>query len=327
MKPESRGRKGVGPQKITLPRQVVPAILVVVVAILLYLVLAPKGPGGPAAGESALTPVSDWTHTHGFAVDAKNPNVLHIGTHGLGVVRLEVGGKPMRVGNNRLDLMGYSASPTDGRIHYSSGHPGAGGNTGVIKSEDGGLTWKRVDTLPGTPVDFHAMTISPARPDTLYAWYYGDRKFYKSADGGVTWTNPAARGLGAGVVTLAGDPVSEATVLAGTDQGIYRSTDGGETWSLLQNDLAAGPVVGLAVEPKDGKVLYASGQFTGLWKSTDGGATFRISSQGLPAGDAVLFVAIDPTATQKLHAATVSKAIYRSADGGGSWSLLWAPGG
>lgn len=197
---------------------------------------------------------------------------------------------------------------------------------GVIKSEDGGLTWRRIDTIPGRTVDFHSMTVSPARPDTLYAWYYGDRKFYRSTDGGVTWTNPAARGLGASVVALAGDPASESTVLAGTDRGIYRSTDGGETWSLLQNDLAAESVIGLAVDPKDNRTLYASGQFTGLWKSIDGGATFRISSRGLPAGDAVLFVAIDPGATNKLYAATVSKAIYRSQDAGTTWPLLWSPG-
>ncbi|MEM3207273.1 MAG: hypothetical protein QXQ87_04490 [Halobacteria archaeon] len=300
-------------------------LVLAVGASLAAIAFVPRGPGGGSGTD--LTPITDWPHTHGLAVDPKNPNLLHIGTHGHGVVRLEIGGRPMRVGNNRLDLMGYSASPVDGRVHYSSGHPGPGGNTGVIKSEDGGLAWKRVDTLPGTPVDFHAMTVSPANPQTLYAWYYGDRRFYRSTDAGVTWTNPAARGLGAGVVALAGDPASEQTVLAGTDSGLYRSADGGESWSPLPGPLDGGPVLAVAIDPKEPRTLYASGQFTGLWKSTDGGATFRISSRGLPAGDAVLFVAIDPTATDKIYASTVSKTIYRSVDGGATWSVLWVPGG
>lgn len=322
-RPDAR-RKGVSGPGRRVPVQWILLALVIVLGVAVFL---PKGPGGgqTGSGSGTLTPISDWTHTHGLAVDPNNPHLLHIGTHGLGVVRLEVGGKPLRVGNNRLDLMGYSASPVDGRIHYSSGHPGGGGNTGVIKSEDGGLTWRRIDTLTGTPVDFHAMTVSPANPSTLYAWYYGDRRFYRSTDGGVTWIDPAARGLGAGVVALAGDPASESTVLAGTDQGIYRSTDGGETWSPLQNELSGGPVLAVALDLKNPDVVYGSGQFIGLWKSTDGGKSFRPANLGLPGGDPVQFIAVDPANTSRLYGATVAKAVYRSADGGATWSLLWSP--
>ena len=57
-------------------------------------------------------------------------------------------------------------------------------NLNVIKSIDGGISWKEISKGVNGPVDFHAMGISTANPDILYGWFSG---LQKSEDGGYTW--------------------------------------------------------------------------------------------------------------------------------------------
>ena len=78
-----------------------------------------------------------------------------------------------------------------------------------------------------------------------------------------------------------------------------------------------GAAYGVAVDPKDAKVLYAGTFGGGVWKSTDGGAAWSRLA-GFPAQETVNAVAVHPTDSRTVLAAGFT-ALWRSTDGGSTW--------
>jgi len=104
--------------------------------------------------------------------------------------------------------------------------------------------------------------------------YYGDG-FYRSSDGGVTWTHVSTLFTGQAVTDIVVDPTNPQHVYASTvrgrggnhrttkpsDQpyGVYESTNGGSTWTLRKgttNELHG--ATDLVMDPKNPSVLFAS---------------------------------------------------------------------
>ncbi|RZS84063.1 MULTISPECIES: sialidase family protein [Pigmentiphaga] len=119
----------------------------------------------------------------------------------------------------------------------------------------------------------------------------------------------------------------QGTLLVGTaGQGILRSVDDGASWHRLGLKEAIefdGVVRCLAVDPADPRRVFA-GADCGICLSTDGGAHFsRIAS---PAdGMTVWALAIDPRDPSVMYAGTGAPsraAMFRSLDGGASWTRL-----
>jgi photosystem II stability/assembly factor-like uncharacterized protein len=99
------------------------------------------------------------------------------------------------------------------------------GALGVLKSTDGGTTWREAG-LARTPVG--ALAIDPKEPATLYVGT--DAGLFKSTSAGASWQ--ALRGPlgGVRVEALAINPQRPQTVYAGTDRGVFWTGDGGESW-------------------------------------------------------------------------------------------------
>jgi photosystem II stability/assembly factor-like uncharacterized protein len=287
----------------------VAVVVLVVVGVGAFIAL---NRGGPAV----YTPVERFSHIHGLAVDPKDSKVLYVATHH-GLIRgLESAGRWSwaLVGNYRADFMGFSMHP-NGKIFYSSGHKAPETpNIGVARSDDGGFSWKII-ALRGK-VDFHAMAISGANPEVLYGWYYGERRLYRSADGGQTWGNPKAEGL-SDVFALAAEPADAQALWAATKRGLLRSTDGGESFELVS--FSGIPVIAVTVAPTTPQVLYISLE-GGLRKSTDGGQNW--GTMGQEIAGAVGHIAIDHTNADTVYAATHSAALYQSTDGSRSWRRI-----
>lgn len=119
----------------------------------------------------------------------------------------------------------------------------------------------------------------------------------------------------------------QGTILVATaGQGILRSADDGASWHRLGLKEAIefdGTVRSLAVDPADPARVLA-GADVGLCISTDGGAHFaRIES---PMNDQTVWtITHDPVDPQVVYAGTGAPTrarMYRSRDGGASWSLL-----
>jgi photosystem II stability/assembly factor-like uncharacterized protein len=132
---------------------------------------------------------------------------------------------------------------------------------------------------------FHSAVFHPSKDGVLYMG--GDVcGVYKSVDHGRTW-RLSNKGLADyGVYSLAVDRTAPDTVYASTEGGLCKSTDGGEHWRLLPNtgkkDLRITGERGrctraLAVDPSDGKTLYAASPAGKVFKSGDGGDTWKVA--------------------------------------------------
>lgn len=272
----------------------------------------------------SLTDAVPHNHVHGLGWDGAHDRLILATHYGLFVL---AGDGLYQLGPSREDFMGLSTHPREPRVIYTSGHPRMGGNLGVMRSNDGGRTWRQIFLgVAGETVDFHSMTISPADPGRLYGVFQG--RFYVTTDGGTTWRIAAARGLPAkdgpcwGVPCLAADSAEPETVYAGTGDGLFRTRDGGGTWSRLTADL--GSVAGIAVDPHDSRRLLAYGRTRGMLRSENTGQTWHPTTAGMALGvrDHVFGFAFDTGRAGRVFAATVGGTVYRSVDGGVSWERV-----
>jgi photosystem II stability/assembly factor-like uncharacterized protein len=210
-----------------------------------------------------------WIHVHGLGIDPSDPSVLYVATHGDFYKSVD-GRVPVKVDKQRADYMAFNAPQTEGVPLYSSGHPATGGNTGLIKSTDGGQTWQVVSTVLDPPVDFHAMALSASDPATIIGFDSGGRGLFKTTDAGSSWESFDYPGNY--VFALAIAPDDPDVIFAGTADGLYQSTDGVASWTQLNQYRGIG-VLALAFDAEG--MLYASTEEFGLARSSDLGETWE----------------------------------------------------
>jgi photosystem II stability/assembly factor-like uncharacterized protein len=280
-----------------------------------------------AADNAVLTPVESISHQHhnhihGIGYDSRNQR-LFVATHyGIFIWK---DNKLFQLGENRDDFMGFSLHPMNPNVIYTSGHPVSGGNLGVMKSEDGGVSFKRIFAgISGETVDFHSMAISPANSNILYGFFQG--KLYRSKDAGKNWEIVRARGLPVegscfGTPCFSADGKSERMVYAGTPKGLLVSNDFGENWSTTQADLGA--FAGVGADPANPKRLLAFTKKLGVSLSQDGGKTWQAINKGLKLSsrEFIFAFAFDSEKSKHLFAAT-PESVFRSDDGGESWNKI-----
>jgi photosystem II stability/assembly factor-like uncharacterized protein len=144
----------------------------------------------------------------------------------------------------------------------------AGTDDGLVQiTEDGGGTWRKVETFPGIPDTTYVSDLETSRHEdgVVYAAFdnhkMGDFRPYllRSADRGRTWTSVAGNLPERGsVYTVAEDPTSRDLLYAGTEFGLYFSRDGGTRWVRLQGGLPTIAVRDLAIQPRENDLVLAT---------------------------------------------------------------------
>ena len=112
---------------------------------------------------------------------------------------------------------------------------------GVLRSDDGGETWRLADGSNGNPdlegppqpfiyPDVHSIFVHPLLPDLVYAPTGGG--FYRSTDGGKTWTCIYDCYCRAAWVDVLDSQHIVLSPADGVDRNgrIESTTDGGQTW-------------------------------------------------------------------------------------------------
>ncbi|MEM7588004.1 MAG: hypothetical protein AAF560_31740 [Acidobacteriota bacterium] len=145
------------------------------------------------------------------------------------------------------------------------------------------------------------------------------------------WTSNGP--FGGNISELAIDPQNSDNLYAGTNGfGVFRSADGGRSWeSVSQGRLAVTSVTALAVDSQNPSTLFAG--FGGaVYRSRNRGELWTQVTQGLPGLVDCQALAVHPRDSQVIFAATRPDGlaggggIYRSLDGGDTWSLAGLEG-
>jgi photosystem II stability/assembly factor-like uncharacterized protein len=245
----------------------------------------------------------------------------------------------------------YTEAGPDGTLWSACGN-------GVLRSTDGGATWKittgwevtealKVEVDPGDPKVVYAATAygvfrSSDRGETWLERNRGlgstfasdivvDRAnrdrllvateggIYASARRGERWVPAGLEGKG--VRTLAQDPVRARIFWAGTeDDGVYRSEDGGGSWRAYNHGAPLVTVYAIAVHPGNPDRVYLGTHEGGVYRSDDGGRSWRPKTAGL--GQTVVHaLAILPSDPDIVFAGTINGGLYRSGDGGETWEF------
>lgn len=263
--------------------------------------------------EISLSPIQSISHAHGMAVDAVDSNKLYIATHN-GLLMLENEQDLYRVGTVQDDFMGFSAHPEKPATFFTSGHPKHGGNLGIQRSDDGGMSWEKISDGVSGPIDFHTMTLSPTNPNLLYGWYGA---LQRSTDGGQNWE--LLQTSLQNVISLTANPHDETVVYATTVSGIQVSNDKGESWAQFSEELSAGAVTALAIDPNNTQNMLSFSEVLGLAKSTNGGVNW-----GTVSGDlgVILYFAFDSNTPNNVYALNKDNEVYKSNNGGDTWSKV-----
>ncbi len=261
-----------------------------------------RGGGGKPAGPSGGLPAtSDY---HSLLVSPDDPQRLLLGTH-QGLYGSGDGGRTWTFAElSGRDVMSL-ARPASSTI-WAAGHEV------LAQSTDGGATWSdvRPDGLPG--LDVHGFAADPENPRLLYAAIAG-RGLYRSDDGGQSFF-AVSTDVGPDVMALAVTP--DGRILAGDmRQGLMESRDGGKTWTPRLR----AALMGIAVNPSDPERVLATGP--GIALSRDGGRTWK-PVLDVPGGAGP--VAWAPSDANVAYAVGFDRALYRTADGGTTWSEVAA---
>ena len=129
------------------------------------------------------------------------------------------------------------------------------------------------------------------------------------------------------ISSLAMDPTQPGTLYAGgTYAGgpgvFFKSTDGGASWASQAQFYPAGTLItALALDTAAPSTIYAAMKGIGVLKNTAGGAgTNWVHLTGLASRD-VLALAVD-RATGTIYAGTGDRGVFKSADGGTTWTEI-----
>ena len=261
----------------------------------LALLFAVTSLSGFTNNASALT-LDSVSHIHHVKVVENKVLVLtHEGLYEL------VGKNDMKlVGKDKIDVMGFT---TLGKALFASGHPSQGSKMpnpiGLVKSLDGGSTWKAV-SLVGK-VDFHFL--EGARSD-LYGADSQTGNLIYSADSGKTWSS-----LGSNSFTdIAVSPDTSGMAIAINNSELLLTENAFKSTTKIKNGLKF-----TQVEWRNSGLYALSG--SALYKSMNSGKTWtKLSTfKGVPG---IL------SASDQMMLVTVGSDIFTSSNAGKKFKII-----
>jgi photosystem II stability/assembly factor-like uncharacterized protein len=261
-------------------------------------------------------------HVHGLSYSADGARLMIPSHHGLAVFE---NGRWSKAAGPAHDYMGFSATRDS---LYSSGHPAPGSGLtnpfGLIKSSDGGKTWRKLG-LEGES-DFHTLATS-YNTNVVYVLNHRPNSrmkqpgIYRTNNDGFVWTRAASNGLSGELRNLAVHPDDSGIVAAGTANGLYLSRDAAENFERL----VAGTQVLSGTFDLDGKQLWFgtyAGKASLMRIALKPGAKPETLSMPALSEDAVAYIAQNPVRRSETAIATFKRSVFLSKDSGQTWSAI-----
>lgn len=321
-----------------------------------YAAVASGGVWKTTNAGTTWTPVFDDQSAYSIgaiAIDAKNPNVVWVGTgennsqrsvsYGTGVFLSRDGGNSWNnMGLKRSEHIGkILIDPRDSDVVYVAAQGplwGPGGDRGLFQTTDGGESWQNILSISEN-TGVSDVVQHPRNPDVLLASAYQRRRHvwtlinggpesavYKSTDGGKSWRKitqglPKTELGRIGLAFAPSDPNVAYALVESIDNkgGIYRSLDQGETWEKRNSFDEQGQYYGeIFVDPGDRDRIYVPNTFTMV--SNDGGKTLERLGHRWMHVDTHAFW-IDPANTN-YYRAGCDGGVYETFDRGKSWRFI-----
>lgn len=297
-----------------------------------------------------------------LAFDRSNPDRLYVGGDMLGIAVTDDFGETWQstTGLASWEIGDITPTPSsDGRIWTGSlSGPQSSADNGITWS----LSRNGMPAISDSTytLAIENVLVDPINADRLLAFngnqrnwsapgayvsgnWSGDGSVWTSQDSGESWTRLGTVAPG-GNIRAATFTSAEGTLLAAVaNRGVWRSTDGGSTWVEAANGLPHFNTYDIIAHPTDPLIAWVAmgegpesgGTFIagGIWKTTDGGDSWGPSNDGLgivsnaTAGNTGSFhqIVVAPSDPMRLYTSNVAPgqaAIYRSDDGGDSWTVI-----
>ena len=172
---------------------------------------------------------------------------------------------------------------------------------GVYKSEDGGETWTRINSVNPRPMYYSQIRVDPE--DNNHIFVLGT-SLYRSKDGGKTFTpDGARRGVHVDHHAMWIDPRDGRHIILGNDGGIYVTYDRAANWDH-HNHVAIGQFYHVGVGPRRNYRVYGGLQDNGSWggpsRVRHGSGPVNTDWLSIGGGDGFICL-VDPTDADQIY--------------------------
>jgi photosystem II stability/assembly factor-like uncharacterized protein len=197
----------------------------------------------------------------GLCIYRKDPNVVFAVVH-----TSETVGQTSNAGQPATPI-GKDGTP---------GKVGAVEKGGIFRSDDKGLTWRKINDLVPRPFYYGQIRVDPNDENNVYVLGVA---FHVSRDGGVTF--PSLRSaMHSDHHAMWINPKDSSHLIVGNDGGLYVSKDKGKSFEAKRG-LVISQFYGVAVDTKSPYSVYGGLQDNGSW----GGPTATPYSDGVTLAD------------------------------------------
>jgi photosystem II stability/assembly factor-like uncharacterized protein len=279
---------------------------------------------GPVNSLTGGILISDWENIGGgeaghVAFDRTDPDIVYASEYGGYISRFDRRTRQARnIGIYPYDPSGHGAedlrirfqwtapiavSPHDGKSVYHAGNY-------LFRTRDGGRTWEKIS------------------PDLTR----NDKSKQKWSGGPITGDNTGVE-VYCTIFAIAESPKQKGLLWAGSDDGlVHVSKDDGKNWDNVTANIPGMPEWGtvrcIEPSPTEAGTAYLVADAHRLsdfqpyvWKTTDFGKTWKSLAEGLPDGEYLHVVRIDPKAKGHLYLGS-ERGVWHSADDGKKWQRL-----
>ena len=196
---------------------------------------------------------------------------------------------------------------------------------GLLVSKDGGGSWSDLAAKGLGARAPRSVGFDPSNPKRIYVGGYTGNGFWRTADGGKSWSQSFFGPPNVYPTQPVVDPIDGTVYVATLSMGVYKSTDFGATFTRIDQAPASAPGVylniggrGLAMDPHNRHTLFLAARGKGTWKTLDSGAswvkvdpTFALSVTVDPSNSNVVYAAGDPSSGDP--------GVIKSVDGGNTF--------
>ncbi len=194
-------------------------------------------------------------------------------------------------------------------------------DSGLMKSTDGGVTWKQLTRsgesdfrLLAAGFQSNAVYLINTVPNPLMQ----QPGLYHTQDDGASWQRAAAHELSSNITSIAVHPADPRTVAVGTLDGVYLSRDAGESFRHLSGKAMAAVFFDFGGQ----HVYIARENAHAVERVSLHAGDIRSLAVPISARDFITYIAQNPAQSHELAVATHLGSVFLSTNGGSTWRAI-----